>query len=87
MMASPSYIEEALELQPGEMILAYTDGVTEAANEQGEEFGMGRLEALLPELRDLSPEHVGARIHAEIDRFIGNARLADDLSIAVIVRE
>ena len=87
MLGDASYDETTLELQPGETILAYTDGVTEAANEDGEEFGMERLEALVGELRGLSPEETGARVLREVDRFIGSARLADDLSIAVIQRE
>jgi hypothetical protein len=86
MLASASYSEGALELAPGEIVLAYTDGVTEATNEQGEEFGVERLEALAPALRELPPDRIGARVLAEVDRFIGNTRLADDLSIAVIVR-
>jgi sigma-B regulation protein RsbU (phosphoserine phosphatase) len=86
MMDTASYREVALTLDPGDMILAYTDGVTEAANEQDEEFGMERLEALVPELRGLPPEAVGTRILLEVDRFIGRVRLGDDLSIAVIQR-
>ena len=86
MLSTASYSESALELQPGEMILAYTDGVTEAANKHGEEFGSDRLEALVPDLRGLSPEQVGARVLHEVDRFIGSTRLGDDLSIAVIQR-
>jgi hypothetical protein len=86
MLSTASYSETALELQPGEMVLAYTDGVTEAANKHGEEFGSERLEALVPDLRGLSPEEIGARVLHEVDRFIGSTRLGDDLSIAVIQR-
>ncbi len=86
MLQSAAYAEEALEMKPGEMILAYTDGVTEAANEADEEFGAQRLEALLPQLYGLSPEQVGARVLQEVDRFIGDTRLSDDLSLAVIIK-
>ena len=86
MLTDASYEEGSLDLRPGEMIIAYSDGLTEASGEDGEEFGVARLEALIPELRGLEPERVGARILDEVDRFIGNRRLADDLSLAVIRR-
>jgi len=87
MLDSPTYAEGALQLEPGEMILAYSDGLTEASNEQGEEFGLARLEALVPQLRDLPPDRVGSRLLEEVDRFVGACRPGDDLSLAVIVRD
>lgn len=86
MLESPVYEEGGLELKSGEMILAYSDGLTEACNDAGEEFGADRLEALAPQLRDLSPEAAGARILREVDKFIGEARLTDDLSLAIILK-
>ena len=68
------------------MVLAYSDGLTEAENSLGEEFGMSRLETLLPELRPLDPESVVRRILKEVDRFLGDARTTDDLSLVVIKR-
>ncbi len=86
MLASASYREGSVNLDPGELILAYSDGLTEATNQHGEEFGNRRLEALLPELCDLAPEEVGALVLARVDDFLGSARLTDDLSLAVMVR-
>ena len=68
------------------MVVAYSDGLTEACNDAGEEFGMQRLEAALPALRDLPPEDIGAAILRQVDRFLGEARLTDDLSLAILVR-
>jgi len=87
MFDSASYEEGATRLEPGDVLLAYSDGLTEAANDQGEEFGNERLEKLLPELRDLPPEEIGRRLLAHVDRFLGDARLTDDLSLAVIVKD
>ena len=45
-----------------------------------------RLERLLPELRNLRPEEIGSRVLARVDEFLGEARLGDDLSLAIIVK-
>jgi hypothetical protein len=86
MLPATVYEESALEIEPGEMMLAYTDGLTEAENVLGQEFGMSRLEEMLPDLRGLDPESVGRRILEEVDRFLGDARTTDDLSLVVIRR-
>jgi len=86
MMETADYEEGVLELQPGDMLLAYSDGLTEATNPADEEFGTKRLEAMLAELRPLEPEAVGGRILSEVDDFLEDARLTDDLSLIVLVR-
>jgi hypothetical protein len=86
MMPKSQYEECALTLQPGEMLLVYSDGLTEAENQQGDEFGMQRLEALLPELRMLNPDDAGARLIREVDRFLGETRARDDLSIVIVLK-
>jgi len=87
MMPDTAYKEFGLQLEPGEMLLAYSDGLTEAQNPRGEEFGLERLEALLPEFRNLPPEKIGARILKEVDHFLEERRAGDDLSLVVIVRQ
>jgi sigma-B regulation protein RsbU (phosphoserine phosphatase) len=86
MLASASYEEGVRTLEPGDVLLAYSDGLTEAQNEQGEEYGVGRLEQLLPGLRNLPPAEIGARLLSSVDGFLGDARPSDDLSLAVIVK-
>jgi sigma-B regulation protein RsbU (phosphoserine phosphatase) len=86
MLAEASYEEGALSLAPGDVMLAYSDGLTEANNAAGDEFGVERLEKLLPELRDLSPQEIGSRVLSHVDRFLGDTRLNDDLSLAIIVK-
>jgi hypothetical protein len=86
MLSDATYEEGLLELAPGEWILAYSDGLTEATNAAEEEFGVERLEALIPRLRALAPEAAGRRVLKEVDRFVGELRPADDLSLVVIAR-
>jgi sigma-B regulation protein RsbU (phosphoserine phosphatase) len=87
MLASAEYEEGCVEMLTGEIMLAYSDGLTELMNERGEEYGVERLEQLIPDLRDLTPEAIGARILQDAEDFMGEARPGDDLSLAIIVRE
>ena len=86
-LGSATYEEGALDLEAGDVVVAYSDGLTEACNDAGEEFGMQRLEAALPGLRNLPPEDIGSAILRQVDRFLGDARLTDDLSLAIVVKE
>jgi sigma-B regulation protein RsbU (phosphoserine phosphatase) len=87
MLPSSNYEECTLQFEPGEMLLAYSDGLTEAENAAGEEFGLQRIEALLPELVKLEPPAIGRRLLKEVDRFVGDVRPRDDLSLVVIRRQ
>jgi serine phosphatase RsbU (regulator of sigma subunit) len=84
MLDTSEYREGQLELQRGDLLLAYSDGLTEAANPQGEEFGAARVEALLPRLVPLDAAAAGQCVLDEVDRFLGASRPADDLSLVII---
>jgi hypothetical protein len=86
MLPGSQYEEASLHLEPGEILLVYSDGVTEAENNDGEEFGIERLEALAPRLRKADPETAGHLILAEIDRFLDGLRPGDDLSMVIVRR-
>ena len=86
MLSSARFVEDGVDLSPGEMLVAYSDGLTEALNEQEVEFGTERLTALVGGLRGLPAEEAGARLLAAIDQFLGVARPYDDLSLVVISR-
>jgi hypothetical protein len=87
MMDDASYSEGSAQLQPGDMLLAYSDGLTEAERPDGAEFGLDRIKQLIPELRALEPEEVGKRILGEVERFLGeDGRVGDDLSLIVVLK-
>jgi len=86
MFEGSEYEEVSLQLDPGETLLIYSDGVTEAENANSDEFGIERLEALSPQLRGLDPETAGHLVLAEIDRFLDGLRPADDLSMVIVRR-
>jgi predicted permease len=77
--------EEAnLELLPGDLMVAYTDGVPEALNAEGEEFGEERLKQLLRESRDCGAEEILAGISSRVRDWMGAAEQHDDVTIVVM---
>jgi len=74
-------------LAPGDILLIYTDGVVEAVNAQGEEFGRGRLlNALRPCDAANSAAEILSHITHVLDGFVGAAPQHDDLTCMVVRR-
>ncbi len=86
MLPEVSFAEGRVEMGPGDLLVVYSDGLTEARDPADREFGVERLEALLPRLRDLAPEQAGARMLDEFHRFVAGARRHDDLSLLLVRR-
>jgi len=74
----------SLALLPGDILVYFTDGLTDAENDRGEFFGLKRLTHALQSRVHLPAEEIADGIIAEIDQFCGKARLADDLTLCVI---
>lgn len=70
-----------LELEPGDKIFQYTDGVTEATNANNELYGMDRLTEILGENSALAPTELLPVIKNDIDRFVGEAPQFDDITM------
>ena len=81
-----TFTEQHLELAQGEVMFVYSDGLTEARSLDGAFFGEQRALDLLPQLTPYTAEQIGDRLLAEVDRFIGEARAWDDISIAILKR-
>ncbi len=86
MIAGTTYQEALTGMAPGETLLVYSDGVTEALDRDGEEFGTGQLKDLLARLRGRPAEEAGTILLREVDAFLGDARPHDDLSFVVLAR-
>jgi len=86
MMPGASYREQHQDVRPGEMLIAYSDGLTEALNAAGEFYGEDRLRADFAKVSPLSAKQAGARILESVDAFIGSTRPYDDLSLVVLKR-
>jgi sigma-B regulation protein RsbU (phosphoserine phosphatase) len=78
-----AYTQRRIQLHPGDMLVIFSDGVTEAMSEAGEFFEEERLLALLPSLADLPAAEIVDRILDEVTRFAGQAAQADDITLIV----
>jgi serine phosphatase RsbU (regulator of sigma subunit) len=76
-----SMLEER-QLNPGDTLLLYTDGVTEASNHEEEEFGEERLVETLRQHRDLVLKELIEAIAGRVRRFSPNEQ-ADDITLIV----
>ena len=79
-----NYSERIINLNPGDLFLAYSDGVTEAQNEYGEFFGTARLHNIIMQVKNLNAEGIGKAIVNYVDTFTGSASAFDDLSIIIL---
>jgi len=84
LFAGASFQKAHTHLEPGEHVLIYTDGITEAQNVDDELFGETRLKALLEECGGQGPQTVCDKVVAAIQDFAGGARQADDLTLTVL---
>jgi sigma-B regulation protein RsbU (phosphoserine phosphatase) len=80
------YSEETLQLEHGDTLLLYTDGVTEAINSGDEEFGNQRLQAALAQLTRENSQEIIDRIKASVSDFVGEAEQSDDITLLAIKR-
>ena len=86
LLKTSKFEEQAVEINPGDLLVAYSDGVTEARNVRDEFFGDQRLRSILGRSVGISPDRVGEKILEEVDRFVDEAPRSDDLSLVIIKR-
>ncbi|MEP7188393.1 MAG: SpoIIE family protein phosphatase, partial [Roseiflexaceae bacterium] len=72
------------QLAPEDVMVLYTDGVTEAENSARQQFGIQSLVTSLSSHRQLCAQEILNRIMADLYAFIGETRIYDDISLLVI---
>ena len=72
---------DEVHLDDGDLVVLYTDGVTEAMNPSGEQFELTRLAELVAECRDSTPADVCAKIAGAVSAFRAGTPQADDVSV------
>ncbi len=77
----PNFREETIHLEPGDVLLLYTDGVTEAMNEKGEEFGQDGLAEVVRKEASSPAKVLIQRIRHELADFTGRQSLTDDATL------
>ncbi|MDI3516166.1 MAG: phosphoserine phosphatase RsbU/P [Thermotogota bacterium] len=76
--------EFELELSSGDLIVSFTDGITEARNERKEEYGLDRLEYIVRKNFDLEETEIVKKIESDLKSFIGNAPQHDDATLLLV---
>lgn len=80
------YEERNFELRPGDLIALFSDGVTEAQDEDENEYGEERVADFIRPIASLHPAEIVEQVFGEIDRFAGSAPQYDDITLFVIRR-
>ena len=84
-MPETAYAARSLTLQPGDGLFVYSDGITEAENANGEQFGKARLAQCLIRLSiESSAAEILDGVRAELGAFVGAAQPSDDLTLLIV---
>ena len=83
-MEGMKYRKNSLQLMPGDKLYLYTDGVTEATDNNTELYGEERLLDFVNSLETVEPESLCKLIKEEVDKFVGTAPQFDDITMLAI---
>jgi hypothetical protein len=83
-LPNATYETGAVELEPGDLLVLYSDGLVEAANQDDEQFGEDRVQAIVEQHRDLTATQIRDKILKAAQAFTGNAQLEDDRTLLVL---
>jgi len=87
MFPEATYESAEFKMGPGDVLVLYSDGVTEARDDSDEEFGEERLVAFLEKHRDLDPEVLVESLIRTVHEFSSDGKPGDDVTVAVIRRD
>jgi serine phosphatase RsbU (regulator of sigma subunit) len=82
-----AYREVPMRLDAGDVLLVYSDGITDARNRNGEMFGEERLRELLAGEGPSGVESVEKKLHEELDRFTQGVEPTDDITFILLQRD
>jgi sigma-B regulation protein RsbU (phosphoserine phosphatase) len=85
--ADADYREGRTHLLPGDVLVIYSDGVTEAASPNGEEFGPTRLYEVVSRNVDASAAGIRDRIESALTKFSQGTQAADDITLVIVKRQ
>ena len=85
-ISGTAYTQTAVQLEPGDLLLLYTDGIIESCNDQGEQLGLDGLLETARALRVESAAEAGASLLEAVARFRGQTAAADDETVVALYR-
>ena len=77
------YKESRIKMEPGDVLVLFSDGVTEAANPSDEDFGEERLAAVVGQMRDRPAAEIVDAVEAAVTEFSKGAPPADDVTVVI----
>ena len=83
-MEDYEYSQYDMQLQPGDRLFLYTDGVPEATNADHELFGTDRMLEWLNKEKEVTPEQLAKKVREGVDLFVKDAPQFDDLTMLTI---
>ncbi len=78
------YLSEVVKLERGDMIICFTDGITEAMNIRGEEFSDEKLEEMVKQYYSMGAAEILDKILEEVKLFTSGAEQSDDITMLVV---
>jgi len=85
-LGNAGYTEESGRLEPGDLLLLYTDGLTEAENSAEEEFGVDRVQEVVSTLRQPTADGACTELLRTIEEYTEGHPLHDDATLLVVER-
>ncbi len=79
--------EKKFHFRSGDSVLFYTDGLTEARNRKGEQYGEKRLNAIMSIYGSLHAKSIIGKVQSSLEEFIGKEKLEDDVTFTCVHRE
>ena len=78
------YRAGSIQLEPGDKVFQYSDGIPEAINREKAPYGMKRLESVLAKNSEKAPSELLSLVKADVDAFVGDADQFDDITMLCI---
>ncbi len=86
MFGTSRYTIDKLQMEPGDSLLLYTDGISEASNASGNEYGISRLSSVAAERHGWVPQELAAACMKDVQSFSAGRKQADDQTLMVVHR-
>jgi sigma-B regulation protein RsbU (phosphoserine phosphatase) len=83
LLEEAKYSAETIPLETGDILVLYTDGITEAVNSQDKDYGQERLAKLVSEASQLSARDLVREVRGDLEDHIGSRSLDDDTTLVV----
>ena len=80
------YLSRTAPFETGSLLVAYTDGVTDARDPNGESFGLPKLRQLVVESKNQQPRLIEKRVIDQLDQHMGDAEQFDDITLVILAK-